>query len=62
MVAWPCASADVPPYQVLRNVCMSALCMLPQQCYLSRWQPGQKELEVEDWDTGTDLTIPLASG
>ncbi|KAL3139493.1 hypothetical protein ABBQ38_003817 [Trebouxia sp. C0009 RCD-2024] len=27
-----------------------------------RWQPGQQQLEVEDWDTGKNISIPLATG
>ncbi len=29
---------------------------------MHRWQPGMTVLDVEDWDTGKSVTIPVETG
>ena len=47
----------------------AAWCQLVASCggqtkgvVVCRWKPGTNELEVEDWDTGEILTVPLEAG
>ena len=55
LLPWCCAHGAVNAMVVIWETTSRAMVM-------RRWQPGMTALDVQDWDTGKSVTIPVETG